>query len=66
MRRPASPYDSHPVPRERIALLEQLQLRTPSEVNPVPVWDLLPNAPALQAEMTEVIQTNLRRRQAMG
>jgi Zn-dependent protease with chaperone function len=66
MRRPASPYDSHPVPRERIALLEQLQLRTPSEVNPAPVWDLLPNAPALQAEMTEVIQTNLRRRQAMG
>jgi Zn-dependent protease with chaperone function len=66
MSRPTSPYDSHPVPRQRIALLEQLQLSTPSEVNPAPVWDLLPNAPALQAEMTEVIQTNVRRRQAMG
>jgi hypothetical protein len=61
MSRPSSAYDSHPAPRERIALLEQLNLTDSFEKNPALVWDLLPDTPALQAEMTGVIQANLIR-----
>lgn len=56
MSRPTSAYDSHPAPRQRIALLEQLQVPDQAEADPQPAWELLSNAAQLQAEMMDVMQ----------
>jgi Zn-dependent protease with chaperone function/tetratricopeptide (TPR) repeat protein len=61
MSRPTSAYDSHPAPRERIVLVEKLQAEVDIQENPAPVWDLLPNAEDLQAEMTAMVQEDVRR-----
>lgn len=61
MSRPTSPYSSHPAPRERLALLEQLQSVDAVEGNREPAWDLLSDPEALQDEMTKAIQDSLRR-----
>jgi hypothetical protein len=61
MSRPTSPYDSHPAVRERIALIQRLEVGQVPESRE-PVWDLLPNAETLQREMTAVVQANVRRR----
>jgi Zn-dependent protease with chaperone function len=58
--RPTSPYDSHLAVRERIALLQQLEVADTGEENPAPAWSLLPNAATLQTEMTSLVQTKLR------
>jgi Zn-dependent protease with chaperone function len=63
--RPTSPYDSHPAPRERIALLERAVATEHVEENPDPVWVLLPRPDALQADMTAVVEDNLRQRQVL-
>lgn len=54
--RPTSPYDSHPAPRDRIELLERLGAHGKADEDPEPVWNLLENPDALQAEMTELIE----------
>jgi Zn-dependent protease with chaperone function len=61
MSRPTSPYDSHPAVRERIALVQQLEVSKVGE-SPEPVWDLLPNTETLQREMTAIVQANVKRR----
>jgi hypothetical protein len=62
MSRPTSPYDSHPAVRERIALVQQLQISDPMVESLEPVWDLLPHAETLQREMTAIVQTNVTQR----
>lgn len=59
MERPTSPYDSHPAPKDRLKLLEGIRSRNPSYGDADPVWDLLPDAEALQAEMTAEVQERL-------
>ncbi len=66
MGRPTSPYDSHPAPKERIALLERLETRGEMEGEDEPAWALLPNRKALQDEMTGLIQANVNQRYARG
>ena len=58
--RPTSPYDSHPAPKDRFELLERLGARDQEDEDPEPVWDLLEDADALQAEMTELINKAVR------
>jgi hypothetical protein len=48
---------SKPIGRSSSSILNH---DTAFELNPLPVWDLLPNAQTLQAEMTEMIQKNVR------
>jgi len=62
MVRPPSPYDGHPVPQERIKLVQHLEPLAPTMANHEPVWDLLPNVEALQEEMTDVLQTIMQGR----
>jgi Zn-dependent protease with chaperone function len=62
MSRPTSPYDSHPAVRERIKLLQQLEVANEVKEGQEPVWDLLPGAEKLQSEMTAIIQANVRQR----
>jgi hypothetical protein len=62
--RPTSPYDSHPSYRERLDLVRRITNLESSGSNAAPVWDLLPNAEALQDEMTGMVQANVR--QQMG
>lgn len=66
MSRPTTPYDSHLAPGERIALLEHLRGVDVPDENPEPAWDLLEDPEGLQLEMTGVVQTNVRRRQAQA
>jgi len=58
-----SPYDSHPTPRERFALIEHLPQPNAPEESTRPVVDLIPTVERLQQEMTAVIQENVRRAQ---
>jgi Zn-dependent protease with chaperone function/Tfp pilus assembly protein PilF len=64
MSRATSPYDSHLAPGERIALLERIEADGPPDENATPVWDLMADAEALQAEMMQVIQGNVEQRLA--
>jgi tetratricopeptide (TPR) repeat protein len=64
MSRSTTPYDSHLAPGERIALLERIQTHGPPEENAGPVWDLMADAEALQAEMMMVIKGNVEQRLA--
>lgn len=56
MTRPTSFYDTHPSPNERIRLIKALNTGEMSDGQSEPVWSLLPNAEALQMEMTGAIQ----------
>jgi len=56
---PTSPYDSHPAMRERIQLLQQLEVTNKVEESQEPVWSLLPNAEALQEEMTAIVAASV-------
>ena len=62
MNRPTSFYDTHPVPKERIHLIEALNAPEGVAVSSDPVWDLLQDAEALQMELTGTIQAELYRR----
>jgi Zn-dependent protease with chaperone function len=66
LNRPTSPYDSHPGYRERIDLVQHITIADSSESNTSPMWELLPTAEALQAEMTHIVQTNVRQRMAQA
>lgn len=65
MKRPTSPYDSHPAFQERINLLQQLGATGAMWDSEEPVWDLLPNATELQAEMTALVQESVRQQYAV-
>ena len=52
LERPTSAYDSHPAPRDRIALLERLASVGSGDDVSEPVWDLFADPQALQDEMT--------------
>jgi len=64
MSRSTLPYDSHLAPGERIALLERMEADGPPVENATPVWDLMADAEALQAEMMQVIKGNVEQRLA--
>lgn len=59
MNRPTSAYDSHPAPKDRLALLAELQSRTSAFGDDAPASDLLPNLVGLQTEMTMRVQRQL-------
>jgi Zn-dependent protease with chaperone function len=56
--RPTSAYDSHPATADRIKYVQAIPM-TSEEKNSNPVWDLFPNAEALQDEMTTIIRGNV-------
>jgi Zn-dependent protease with chaperone function len=57
-----SPYDSHPSPMERIALIERMRIPYAiDQENTAPVLDLFPNVEALQSELTGQLIKNVRR-----
>jgi hypothetical protein len=60
MNRLTSPYDSHLAPGERIALIERIDADLPADENPGPVWDLMADAGALQAEMMGLVSEGLQ------
>lgn len=57
--RPTSPYDSHPSIKDRLAYVKQLEVVEPVETAPGAMIELLPTLPALQAEMTALVQQNI-------
>ncbi|MEW5871678.1 MAG: M48 family metalloprotease [Chloroflexota bacterium] len=59
--RPTSPYDSHPAIQERIRLAQHITHAGTGLGSSLPVWDLLPNAQALQDEMTSQVRANVER-----
>ncbi len=59
MSRDASPYDSHPSPKERLELLRGMNVNVPEYPTDGGLWDLIADADRLQAEMTRVIQKNV-------
>jgi Zn-dependent protease with chaperone function len=68
MNRPTSPYDSHPSIKDRIKLLQQLDIpdnREKVKDGQEPVWDLFLNVKELQQMMTRVIQADARRWQEL-
>lgn len=62
LNRPTTPYDSHPAPKERFALVEALNLPNPPETMPALVLELFVDPEALQTEMTAKIYKNIRER----
>jgi Zn-dependent protease with chaperone function len=60
LERPTSAYDSHPAPRDRIALLERLASAGSGDEVSEPVWDLFADPQALQDEMTGHVATVVR------
>lgn len=65
MSRPSSPYDSHPAPGERIALMDRIRVNGFAEDDPHPSSELLPNLTKLQTEMTAQVEQNLRERKIL-
>jgi Zn-dependent protease with chaperone function len=62
MKRPTSPYDSHPAPQERMALIERLHIPySPIHDNRLPALRLFPNPEDLQREMTTQLMKNVRK-----
>ncbi len=66
MGRPSSVYDSHPAPRDRIALIQQIKVSGFFDYDPRPAWDLIPNASRLQEEFTANIEKQLRQRDVLA
>ncbi|HET8799458.1 MAG TPA: M48 family metalloprotease, partial [Thermoanaerobaculia bacterium] len=62
MRRKSSPYDSHPTPAERFALVHALPQRE-TAADPrdqQPAWSLFSDPLAIQHAMTDQVRTNVR------
>ncbi len=58
LHRKASPYDSHPAPGDRLALIRALgaEGRSPSAGDDEPAWSLLSNREALENQMTDRVR----------
>jgi Zn-dependent protease with chaperone function len=65
MSRDASPYDSHPSPKERLKLLRGLNVNVTEYSPDGGLWELIADADRLQAEMTRVIQKNVDAHRSM-
>jgi hypothetical protein len=65
MGRPSSPYDSHPAPRDRIALIQQINVRGFFDYDLRPAIDLIPNAGRIQEEFTANIEERLRQQDVL-
>jgi hypothetical protein len=62
MSRKTSQYDSHPAPKERIALIERLHVPySPIQDNRSPALRLFPNPEELQRELTAQVMKNIRK-----
>ncbi len=62
MVRPTSQYDSHPAPKERIELIERLQVPySPAQDDRRPALRLFPNPEGLQREITAQLMKNIRK-----
>jgi hypothetical protein len=62
MARATSQYDSHPAPKERIALIESLHVPySPIQDNRLPALRLFPNPEELQRELTAEVMKNIRK-----
>jgi Zn-dependent protease with chaperone function len=61
LNQPTRAYDSHPSLSDRVKALENIQPSGSDDdwENQSPAWELLPNAEALQNEMTAVVQGNV-------
>jgi Zn-dependent protease with chaperone function len=61
MNRASSPYDSHPRPADRIALVEKIEGTPPpeSEEDIGQAWSLLASRDAIENRMTEVVRSRL-------
>ncbi len=66
MGRPSSAYDSHPAPRDRIALIQQIKVKGFFDYDPRPAWDLIPHAALLKEEFTATIEKRLRQQDVLG
>lgn len=66
MGKPSSPYDSHPAPRDRLALIQRIKVSGFFDHDPRPAWDLIPDAIRLQEETTAKIEERLRQQDALG
>jgi hypothetical protein len=64
--RPSSPYDSHPAPRERLALIEHIPASGYFEEDGCEAWDLIPYASQLQEEVTAQIEAQLRQQNVLA
>lgn len=62
MSRTSSPYDSHPSPKERFALMERIRVSGFAEDDSRPALALIPNVETVQDEMTAEVNQNLRER----
>jgi Zn-dependent protease with chaperone function/Tfp pilus assembly protein PilF len=60
MSRPTSPYDSHPALQDRIKFVRQIDAANEVEESTDPVWNLFPNAEALQKEMMDIIRADVK------
>jgi Zn-dependent protease with chaperone function len=65
MARPFSPYDSHPAPQERLALIQQIKTNGFFDESQHPAWELIPNARQLQEDITREIEAKLYQRQIL-
>jgi Zn-dependent protease with chaperone function len=54
--RPSSPFDSHPAPKDRIALMQRIYTGIVSSEDTRPAWDLFPNPSEVQEKITALIQ----------
>ena len=62
MNRTTSQYDSHPAPKERIGLIEDLHVPySPVQDNRSPAVRLFPNPEELQRELTAEVMKNIRK-----
>jgi Zn-dependent protease with chaperone function len=61
MSHPPSPYDSHPAPRQRLALIERIPASGYFDEDPRPAWDLIPDANKIQEEATAQIDKQIPR-----
>ncbi len=62
MNRMTSQYDSHPAPKERIALIERLHIPySAMQDNRLPALRLFPNPEELQRELTAQVMKNIRK-----
>lgn len=62
LEREASPYDSHPAPRDRIAAVRALGVEPPEESSEELVWSVFEHRDALEREMTGELRDRIELR----
>jgi hypothetical protein len=60
MNHPASPYDSHPSPADRIRMAQRLAAPgRPRDGDEAPVWELFANREEIEVAMTDVVRQDV-------